>query len=120
VSILLAVIGCFGGEDAAVLSAAWSSLSANWPTFSQNNEDRTITWSAGGARTIAANYAGGNNLQYRINSGTWVAYSAGFSLSSGQTVAWRVLFSTDEFETVSVTENGRALGSFTVSASGYP
>jgi hypothetical protein len=42
---------------------------------------------SGGARTIAASYADVNTLQYRINSGTWVAYSAGFSLSSGQTVA---------------------------------
>lgn len=110
-----------GGEDPATLSAAWSDMTITWPGVVVTNEDRTVSWTVGGARTITAEYFGSNNLRYRINSGSWINYTAGFSLSSGQTLGWSFsAVSTNEFETITVKENTRTLDSFIIDASGYP
>jgi hypothetical protein len=117
----MAIIGSFGGEDAATLSATWSDLNVAYPPANANNEDRTVSWTVGGSRTIAANYSGSNGtLSYRINSGAWTSYTAGFSLSSGQTLAWRLVWSADEFGAFTVTENGRTLATIDYSATGIP
>lgn len=105
--------------DAAALSAAWSDISVSFPPAGGTNEDRTVTWSIGGARTVTASYGGGGVLAYRIDSGTFTNYAGGFSLSSGQSLGWRVTFGTNEVGSVSVSINGEALDSFAANASGF-
>lgn len=117
----MAIVGSFAsGEDAASLSASWSDLNRAYPPTAVNNEDRTVTWTVGGARTITANYSGGGTLSYRINSGAWTDYTAGFSLSSSQTLAWRLAFGGDESGSFTVSENGRSLQTIGYSATGFP
>jgi len=89
-SILLAAFGAMG-EPAldAVSLTPWSDIAISGGTIFGTNEDRTLTWSVGGARNISFAYDGSGTFQYRINSGSWVSYSSAFSLSSGQTLGWR-------------------------------
>lgn len=111
-----------GGLDAISLTA-WSDINLAHPTISGTNEDRTLTWSVGGARNISANVPGVGTLFYRINSGGYTTYSAPFSLSSGQTLGWRYQNgSGDESETITVTDDARAaaIDSFFVTKTGSP
>lgn len=103
----------------AILAGAWSGISAAFPASTGTNEDRAITW-AGGNRTVTADYAGGGTLSYRINAGSWTTYAGGFSLASGQTVAWRIGFAGDETGSVSVSVHSRLLASFPTTATGFP
>lgn len=113
-----------GGLDAAAISAVWSDILVAWPTTNGTNEDRTITWAVGGARTIKNGWATGGTLEYRINSGTWTTYTqggAGFSMTSGQTLGWRFTPGGDLGPgDAAVTVNGIALDTFTLQGSGFP
>lgn len=104
--------------SAARLALSWSAISVASPATVGSNEDRAITW-AGSSRTVTAEYGGGGAVQYRIDSGSWINYTAGFALASGQTVAWRIGFSGDESGVVFVYVNGRSLSSFETFASGF-
>lgn len=103
----------------AILAALWSSIGVTYPTNIANNEDRAITW-GGGARTITAVSGSGGTLYYRIDGASWIAYSSGFSLTSGQTVAWRIQFGGNESAQTNVYVQGVLLSSFNSSASGFP
>lgn len=112
-----------GGQDPAVLSASWSTISVTFPTTTNNNEDRTLSWVFGGARLVTAAYVGaGGSLKYRINSGSWTIYSAPFSLQSGQTLAWQIIFAGNESSTVTVYLDGAAFtnNSFATLSTGFP
>ena len=122
---ILAVISGSVGLDAAALSASWSGVTDDFGGGAgATNEDRTITWTRGGARNFSANYSGGNTLEYRINSGSWVTYSTAFAVTSGQTVGWKYTASGNESGTITVTDasKGAALasGTFGYSAAGWP
>lgn len=101
--------------------ADWGNITLSFPTISGTNSDLVLSWTAGGARNISANYAGAGTLEYRINSGAWTTYTAPFSVSSGQTVGWRYA-PANESVVVTVTDDARiqAIDTFTVSGSGYP
>lgn len=125
-SILLAAFAALSGAgslDAASLTG-WSDISLVHPTTSGTNEDRTITWSVGGARNISlSGVTGGYALSYRINSGSYVTYSTAFSLSSGQTLGWRVQSATvdaSDILTVNDDTRGSAIDSFNVTKTGSP
>lgn len=110
--------------DAASLTG-WSDINLVHPTSTGNNEDCTITWSVGGARniTISPSALSFGTLQYRINSGSWTTYSGAFSLSSGQTLAWRAFsVSSDQSASHTVTDasRGTALDSFNITKTGSP
>ncbi len=106
-------------QSTASISAAWSDLTASWPG-NATNEDRTITWAGGGSRTVSVTYGGSNTLSYRIDSGSWVTYSAGFSFTSGQTLAWRTTAEVTESTTVTVRVNGVPLDTFAINTVGSP
>lgn len=106
----------------AISFTAWSAVADDFGApAGANNEDRTLTWAVGGARNISCNYAGANTLQYRINSGAWTAYAGAFSLSSGQTLAWKYIASSNESGTITPNDDtkGSSLASFTYSAAGW-
>jgi len=47
----------------AISFTAWSSVTDDFGApAGASNEDRTLTWSIGGARNISCNYAGANTL----------------------------------------------------------
>ncbi len=108
--------------DDAVLSASWSAVADDLGApLGATNEDRTITWSVGGARDISCNYTGSETLEYRIDSGSYVTYSVAFSLTSGQTLGWKYTASANESGTITVTDDtrGASVGTFTYSAGGW-
>lgn len=104
-------------QSTASISAAWSDLAASNPSAA-SNEDRTITWAGGGSRTISVTYGGNNTLSYRIDSGSWTTFSAGFSFTSGQTLAWRTTSEATESTTVTVRVNGVPLDTFAINTTG--
>jgi hypothetical protein len=113
------------GLDEAALSASWSAVADDLGApAGATNEDRTITWTIGGARNFSADYEGGNTLNYRINSGAWTLYAGAFSVTSGQTLGWQYIASANESGTITVTDasKGSSLlsGSFGYSAAGWP
>lgn len=122
-SILLAVWAALGnvGLDAMSLTG-WSGIALVSPTVRSTNEDRTITWSVGGARNISLSTSAIGSIEYRINSGTYVTYTAPFSLSSGQTLGWRytnpAMNETDS-ATVADSTRGSSIATFAVSSTGY-
>ena len=109
-----------GSLDAASLTP-WSDISFNNPTSSGTNEDRTLTWSVGGARNISASGSIVGSLEYRINSGSWTTYSGAFSFSSGQTLGWRYSSSTNQSTSVTVNDDtrGAALDTFNLTVTGF-
>lgn len=109
-----------GGEDPAVISAAWSDITDTFGPGGVTNEDRTITF-IGPARTVTAASPPSGTLAYRIDSGSYVTYSGGFSLTSGQTLGWRFAGSENLVATpVPVSVNGALLDTFNISATGWP
>lgn len=117
-------LNCFHGRggvlDAASLTP-WSNISFHKPTSSGTNEDRTLTWSVGGARNISASGSIMGSLQYRINSGSWTNYSGAFSLSSGQTLGWRISSVINQSTSVTVNDDtrGAALDTFNLTVTGW-
>lgn len=111
--------------DAVSLSATWSDIPLTAPTTQGTNEDRTLTWSLGGARNVSVSTSGAaviSALEYRINSGAWTAYGAAFSLTSGQTLGWRTnTAGVNGTETVTVTDASRAatIDTYDVVGSGH-
>lgn len=111
--------------DAASLSAGWSNIVLTYPTITGANEDRTISWTKGGARNVSLGFSIGlaGVIEYRLNSGSWTTYSAPFSMSSGDTLGWRYTGSGgDESVTISVTDDaqGGTIGTFGVAITGSP
>lgn len=85
---------------------AWSAIGYSSPSTSGTNEDRTLTFN-GPARTINLTYgAGANTLEYRINSGAWTVGDS-LSISSGQTLGFRISGSTPEVTSVDVKDGSR-------------
>lgn len=121
---LLAAVSAAAGLDTATLSAAWSALNDDFGApVGANNEDRTVSWSVGGARNFSCNYAGIGTLKYRINSGSWTTYAGAFSLSSGDTLAWQYIASADEsgnFQPYDATKGANLGGVVTYSSTGWP
>lgn len=106
----------------AISLTGWSNISLTSPTTSGTNEDRTLTWSVGGARNISLSYAGAGLLEYRINSGSWTSYSGAFSLSSGQTLGFRWTHSSNQSATTATVTDatrGASLDTFDLTASGF-
>lgn len=104
----------------ATISAVWSDLAGSSGVPTVNNEDRTISF-GGGTRTITRSGGGvGVTWEYRINSGSWTTYSSGFSLTSGQTLAWRATYTVNvTVTTVTVAVDGVTLDQFNSEASGF-
>lgn len=122
---ILAVLAAgSGGLDVVTLSATWSGLTDDFGApAGVANEDRTITWSRGASsRNFSTNYAGEGDLEYRINSGSWVAYTVAFAVTSGQTVGWRYEAIGDESGSIIVTDatQGSSVGTFSYSSTGWP
>lgn len=112
----------------AILNSAPASIASPWsdivyasPTTNGTNEDRAISW-GGGSRTITNNWAAGGTLQYRLDSGSWTTYTqggAGFSMTSGQTLAWKYLDASNINTNATVYVNGVALDTFAITVTGY-
>lgn len=106
-------------QSRAVLASAWSAITFASPTSQGTNEDRAITW-GGGARTITTNWASGGTLEYRLDSGSYVTYSGGFSMTSGQTLGWRYQAGGSNVNAASqVSVNGVVLASHNIIVTGY-
>lgn len=103
------------------LSASWSSIGYAAPTTFATNEDRTLTFN-GPARTINLSHSLVNTLNYRINSGSWTS-GVSFSISSGQTLGFRVSGNSNEsFTTVTVQDGSRGnatIGTFGAVVAGF-
>lgn len=108
------------GQAPASISAGWSDLAGSSGVPTVSNEDRTISF-GGGSRTITRSGGGvGVTWEYRINSGSWTTYSGGFSLTSGQTLAWRATYTVNvTVTTVTVAVAGVTLDQFNSEASGF-
>lgn len=111
------------GNSLATINTPWSDISVVSPATQANNEDRQLSW-GGGSRTIKNNWAAGiGTLEYRLDAGSWTTYTeggAGFSMTSGQTLAWRMTTSTDiTLGNAVVSVNGIAVDTFTIEASGF-
>jgi hypothetical protein len=119
--MLLAAIAGSLGLGGASISAPWSDISFSSPTANGSNEDRTIT----GSGTVYEGALGGNtiaSLEYRINSGSWTSYpgAGGFSITSGQTLAWRVTSAGgNQSAPANIFVNGNPLDSFQVTVTGF-
>ena len=111
--------------DAMTLSATWSDITLAAPTVQGTNEDRTLTWGIGGARSISVAASGAavlSSLDYRLDSGAWTLYSGAFSITSGQTLGWRAnTAGINGTETVTVTDATRSatIDAFDVIGSGH-
>lgn len=124
---LLSLYGAAGGGGGgggldSISFTAWSDVADDFGApAGGNNEDRTLSWSVGGARNISCNYAGSETLQYRINTGSWTTYAGAFALSSGQTLAWKYIASANESGTIVPNDDtkGESLVSFGYSATGW-
>ena len=111
-----------GGGGASSLSSAFSDITATSPaTTSSESGDRTVTFTGGGSRTINGSSPGSGVLQYRVDSGSWLTYSA-FTVTSGQTIGFRVNeIESNAATTITVTDasRGATLGTFNYTATGY-
>ena len=120
-SLLAAVVASFG-QTLDPIVADWASITVVWPGTTQaTNANLTLTWTTGGARTLSYNYVGLNVVEYSINSGSWLTTSP-FSFSSGDTLQWRYTGSSSESDSVSVSDDTRAvvIDSFNVTAVNFP
>lgn len=98
-----------GGLSAVSLSATWSDVVFASPTITGTNEDRTLTFT-GAARNIEAVTTGDEvGVEYRINSGSWVSYTTAFSVSSTQTVGWRITSALPASATITVRDASRGV-----------
>lgn len=124
-SILLAVVGSFGELPSITISAGWENLSMPYPTFSDSNSDRTLSWTGGaGTRLISIEDTGFFSIEYRINSGSWTSYISGpFSINSGDTVAWQAQVTGVDNSQLAVVKDAtknETIDSFTITESGNP
>lgn len=108
----------------AISLTGWSDVSFSAPTTQGDNEDRTLTWAVGpSSRTISAVEIGDAfmSLYYRINSGSWTIYSGPFSLTSGQTLAWRIESDANQSGSVTVRDDTRGadIDTFNSTVTGY-
>ena len=105
--------------------SAWDGISLVHPTTAGSTNTATATFS-GGSRTITAVAAGNGTdytLQYNLNGAGLTTYSTGFSISTGQTLLWRITGASSDFaETITINDSatGAATGSFGVSKFGSP
>ncbi|ANP44466.1 hypothetical protein [Candidatus Viadribacter manganicus] len=112
-------IGVLSRPQAAI-SAAWSAISVAWPAVTSTNEDRAITWAGAlGSRTVVAEYSGSGTISYRVNGGAWTV-GPSVSITSGQTVGWRIQFAGSENLAVPVKVDSVLLTSFQAIATGFP
>jgi hypothetical protein len=89
VSILLAFLATLGNQDVTPNAVNWANVSGASP---QANANQTVD-GCSRSITISASASGGNtSLYYRIASGSYVFYSAPFSINAlaGQALNWRV------------------------------
>lgn len=102
------------------LSGSWDGISYSSPTTFATNLDRTLTFN-GPARTINLSHSLENTLNYRINSGSWIAGTS-FSISSGQTLGFRVSGDANEVSFVNVNDGSRGnalIQTFVVAVTGF-
>lgn len=111
-----------GGLDSITVTGSWSGVTTTSPaTTSTGTGDPTLTWNAGGARTISL--LASFSYEHRINSGSWTAGAA--SVTSGQTLGFRITSVTgpDGSETCYPYDNakGENIGAgFTHTWTGFP
>ena len=104
---------------------AWDAINLTHPTTAGSTNTVTATFS-GGSRTITAVAASNGTaytLSYNLNGAGLTTYSTGFSISTGQTLLWRITGAASDFsETITINDSatGAATGSFIVSKSGSP
>lgn len=119
------LIAVMGRTPPTLTGGPWADITVTFPTSSGTNSDLQISWvGASGTRTVKHNWNSGGTLEYRIDAGTWTTYTqggSGFTITSGQTVAWRFTpggnFSAVDTE---VRVDGVLLDTFQLSASGFP
>jgi hypothetical protein len=120
---VLCVLAGSRGLDAASISAGWDDINIAFPSTDLANANVTVTWVRGGARNFSMTFSG--PFQYRINSGSYTTYTVPFSVSSGNTLNFRVTGVTTNEGPLPVTIRDDARGSaivdtFSYAASGYP
>lgn len=116
-SILLAAFAALGGNDVIPDAVNWADVSGVSP---QANANQTISGITSSITISILNTDVNAVVNYRINSGSYVAYAAPFSVSNGQTLNFQIeaLPSTTPAGTVTVRNdsNGSAtLDTFTYS-----
>lgn len=121
--LLHALIAVLGGGLASIASP-WADLSIVSPATQANTADEQITWIGGGSRRVLNSWASGGTLEYRLDAGAWTTYTqggTGFTMTSGQTLAWRMTLNANQSTVnANVTINGAALDTFSITASGFP
>ena len=115
----------FMGTGKASIPSPWADISIVSPATQANNADEQVTWIGGaGTRTVKNSWASGGTLEYRLDAGAWTTYTqggAGFAITHGQTLAWRMTLSSNQTAVAAaVTVNGALLDTFQISASGFP
>lgn len=104
------LFGAFGGAALITLSAPWGDISGGAPIA---NANVTLTF-AGSSRTLRIEHTLPSlDFEYRVNSGTYTNCPTGteFSVSSGDTLNFRVASGGGESSTINVFD-------LTISASG--
>lgn len=98
----------------------WSDIAAASPAINATNEDRAITWSGGGSRTVTFGVAlSGGDVGARKNGAG--GYASSQSITSGETIGFRYrpVGNNQSSTPVSVYVDGVLLETFNVSATGY-
>ena len=114
-----------GGEAPDVATVTpWSDMSVAFPTTSTTNEDRVVSFTLVTPRTFSFTYSGGNTLEYRKNSGSYVSVGTPVSLNgSSDTLGFKYTGLGNEGPlSVSVIDNttGLTLDTFPVEATLFP
>lgn len=74
------------------ISVNWSNAATSAPGDNADTSDLAISFKVGAVRHIGATLVGLGTLYYRINSGSYTAYTVPFAVTTGQTLGWRVTF----------------------------
>lgn len=87
--LALAAAGIAGGGDVTPNAVNWANISS--ATSPAANANQTVD-GCSRSITISAANSGSGFLEYRLDSGSYVTYSAPFSVNAlaGQTLNWRV------------------------------
>lgn len=118
--MLIPIFGGFSTITPASISSPWSDLVVAYPTDTDTTGARTITFGSGSRTVTVTGESVALSLEYSINGGAWTDYTAGFSLTSGQTLNWRGTFSQNSAGSCNVYVDGVLLDTFAKTATGFP
>lgn len=111
--VLQTIAGIVASTDKTPDSVDWANVSGANPTQATTDESFD---NFDGSIDVSIAYTGGGAVRYRIDSGSWTAYSSAFSVSDGETVGFDFTNFGADSGTATVTNDttGDTIDTFTV------